>query len=74
MPPETADYVTTWAFLEKGVDDIMTGHNMSYVRYMSLYDVYYKICISETFSSSSERSVIWRCLSLFTSRLPAASR
>ncbi|KAF8073803.1 Cullin [Lyophyllum atratum] len=48
MPPATADLPTTWAFLEEGVDHIMTKlqTGVSYSKYMSLYTVAYNYCTS----------------------------
>ncbi|KAF6757458.1 Cullin [Ephemerocybe angulata] len=48
MPPASADLVTTWAFLEEGVDHIMTKlqTGVSYSKYMSLYTVAYNYCTS----------------------------
>jgi len=48
MPPATADLQTTWAFLEEGVDHIMTKlqTGVSYSKYMSLYTVAYNYCTS----------------------------
>ncbi|TFK28030.1 Cullin-1 [Coprinopsis marcescibilis] len=48
MPPASADLVTTWAYLEEGVDHIMTKlqTGVSYTKYMSLYTVAYNYCTS----------------------------
>jgi cullin 1 len=48
MPPSGADLATTWAFLEEGVDHIMTKlqTGVSYSKYMSLYTVAYNYCTS----------------------------
>ncbi|KAF8553581.1 Cullin-domain-containing protein [Imleria badia] len=48
MPPASADLATTWAFLEEGVDHIMTKFltGVSYSKYMSLYTVIYNYCTS----------------------------
>jgi cullin 1 len=74
MPPATADLATTWAFLEEGVDHIMTKLHtgVSYTKYMNLYTVSYNYCTSSKMHSttSSEQSVAGRCLSLFTSPPP----
>ena len=71
MPPATADLATTWAFLEEGVDHIMTKLHtgVSYTKYMNLYTVSYNYCTSSKMHStaSSEQSVAGRCLSLITS-------
>jgi cullin 1 len=67
MPPQTADLATTWAFLEEGVDHIMTKlqTGVSYSKYMSLYTVAYNYCTSSKMpSNTSEPSVAGRCLSL----------
>ncbi|TFK73584.1 Cullin-domain-containing protein [Pluteus cervinus] len=46
MPPPNADLAVTWAFLEEGVDHIMTKlqTGVSYSKYMSLYTVAYNYC------------------------------
>jgi hypothetical protein len=69
-PPATADLATTWAFLEEGIDRIMTT-NLSYAEYMNLNVVSYNYCTSSKMhsTSSSEQSVAGRCLSLLISRL-----
>ncbi|TFK40615.1 Cullin [Crucibulum laeve] len=56
MPPATADLATTWAFLEDGVDHIMTKlqTGVSYSKYMSLYTVAYNYCTSSKMHGSSE--------------------
>lgn len=48
MPPANADLTTTWAFLEEGVDHIMTKlqTGVSYSKYMALYTVAYNYCTS----------------------------
>ena len=48
MPPASADLATTWAFLEEGVDHIMTKlqTGVSYSKYMGLYTVAYNYCTS----------------------------
>ncbi|KAK0201666.1 Cullin [Desarmillaria ectypa] len=48
IPPANADLTTTWAFLEEGVDHIMTKlqTGVSYSKYMSLYTVAYNYCTS----------------------------
>ncbi|KAI0264030.1 Cullin-domain-containing protein [Gloeopeniophorella convolvens] len=64
MPPATADLATTWAFLEEGVDHIMTKlqTGVSYSKYMSLYTVAYNYCTSSKMpsSASAEMSVAGR--------------
>ncbi|KIO06053.1 hypothetical protein M404DRAFT_139457 [Pisolithus tinctorius Marx 270] len=48
LPPSTADLATTWAFLEEGVDHIMTKlqTGVSYTKYIGLYTVAYNYCTS----------------------------
>lgn len=48
MPPASADLEATWAFLEEGVDHIMTQLQaaLSYAKYMSLYTVIFNYCLS----------------------------
>lgn len=48
MPPAGSDLATTWAYLEEGVDHIMTKlqTGVSYSKYMSLYTVAYNYCTS----------------------------
>lgn len=55
MPPATADLATTWAFLEEGVDHIMTKlqTGVSYTKYMSLYTVAYNYCTSSRMHSTT---------------------
>ncbi|KAG5220800.1 Cullin-domain-containing protein [Salix suchowensis] len=55
MPPASADLATTWAFLEEGVDHIMTKlqTGVSYSKYMSLYTVAYNYCTSSKMSGAS---------------------
>ncbi|KAG2151371.1 Cullin [Suillus clintonianus] len=59
MPPSTADLATTWAFLEEGVDHIMTKlqTGVSYSKYMSLYTVAYNYCTSSRMHSTTSDSV-----------------
>lgn len=54
MPPATANLATTWAFLEEGVDHIMTKlqTGVSYSKYMSLYTVAYNYCTSSRMHGS----------------------
>ncbi|KAF5389228.1 hypothetical protein D9757_003461 [Collybiopsis confluens] len=56
MPSATADLTTTWAFLEEGVDHIMTKlqTGVSYSKYMSLYTVAYNYCTSSKISNASD--------------------
>ncbi|KAK7469113.1 ubiquitin ligase (cullin) of SCF [Stygiomarasmius scandens] len=56
MPPATADLATTWAFLEDGVDHIMTKlqTGVSYSKYMSLYTVAYNYCTSSKINTNNE--------------------
>lgn len=53
MPPANADLATTWAFLEEGLDHIMTKLHtgMSYSKYMGLYTVAYNYCTSSRMHS-----------------------
>ncbi|KAF9046411.1 Cullin [Panaeolus papilionaceus] len=48
MPSSSADLGTIWAFLQEGVDHIMTKlqTGVSYSKYMSLYTVAYNYCTS----------------------------
>ncbi|KAF8221049.1 Cullin-domain-containing protein [Tricholoma matsutake] len=59
MPPASADLPTTWAFLEEGVDHIMTKlqTGVSYSKYMSLYTVAYNYCTSSKMHGSSSDSL-----------------
>ncbi|KAJ8593849.1 Cullin-domain-containing protein [Rhizopogon salebrosus TDB-379] len=59
MPPATADLATTWAFLEEGVDHIMTKlqTGVSYSKYMSLYTVAYNYCTSSRMHSTTSDAV-----------------
>ena len=59
MPPPTADLQTTWAFLEEGVDHIMTKlqTGVSYSKYMSLYTVAYNYCTSSKMHGTSHDHV-----------------
>ncbi|KAJ3755967.1 Cullin [Lentinula raphanica] len=58
MPSATADLATTWAFLEEGVDHIMTKlqTGVSYSKYMSLYTVAYNYCISSKINNSTSET------------------
>lgn len=55
MPPANADIATTWAFLEEGVDHIMTKRDtdLSYERFWALYTVQYNYCTSPEHSTSA---------------------
>ena len=55
MPPANSDLATTWAFLEEGVDHIMTKlqTGVSYSKYMSLYTVAYNYCTSSKMPSTN---------------------
>ncbi|KAF8582805.1 Cullin-domain-containing protein [Ramaria rubella] len=57
MPPANSDLATTWAFLEDGVDHIMTKLHtgVSYSKYMSLYTVSYNYCTSSRMHGSMEQ-------------------
>ncbi|KAI0036500.1 Cullin-domain-containing protein [Vararia minispora EC-137] len=59
MPPANADLATTWAFLEEGVDHIMTKlqTGVSYTKYMSLYTVAYNYCTSSKMPTSASQDV-----------------
>jgi len=56
MPPANADLPTTWAFLEEGVDHIMTKlqTGVSYSKYMALYTVSYNYCTSSKMHGGGE--------------------
>ena len=56
MPPPNADLATTWAFLEEGVDHIMTKlqTGVSYSKYMALYTVSYNYCTSSKMHGGGE--------------------
>ena len=56
MPPPNADLPTTWAFLEEGVDHIMTKlqTGVSYSKYMALYTVSYNYCTSSKMHGGGE--------------------
>lgn len=56
MPPANSDLGTTWAYLEEGVDHIMTKlqSGVSYSKYMSLYTVSYNYCTSSKMHGSGE--------------------
>jgi hypothetical protein len=58
MPPANADLTTTWAYLEEGVDHIMTKlqTGVSYSKYMSLYTVSYNYCTSSKMHNSTDSS------------------
>ncbi|TFK87628.1 Cullin-domain-containing protein [Polyporus arcularius HHB13444] len=57
MPPPNADLATTWAYLEEGVDHIMTKlqTGVSYSKYMSLYTVSYNYCTSSKMHGTGEQ-------------------
>lgn len=54
MPPANADLATIWAFLEEGVDHIMTKPHtgVSYLKYMALSTVAYNYCTSSRMHGS----------------------
>jgi cullin 1 len=54
MPPANADIATAWAFLEEGIDHIMTQRDtdLSYEKFWALYTVQYNYCTSSDSSSS----------------------
>ena len=58
MPPPNADLATTWAYLEEGVDHIMTKlqTGVSYSKYMSLYTVSYNYCTSSKMHGSGDQA------------------
>ncbi|KAI0632450.1 Cullin-domain-containing protein [Trametes polyzona] len=57
MPPANADLATTWAYLEEGVDHIMTKlqTGVSYSKYMSLYTVSYNYCTSSKMHGAADQ-------------------
>lgn len=57
MPPANADLATTWAYLEEGVDHIMTKlqTGVSYSKYMSLYTVSYNYCTSSKMHGAGDQ-------------------
>ncbi|KAG8788187.1 hypothetical protein FRC15_005626 [Serendipita sp. 397] len=59
MPPANADLQTTWAYLEEGVDHIMTRlkEGISYSKYMNLYTVAYNYCVSSRMHGNLDSSV-----------------
>jgi hypothetical protein len=75
MPPPTADLATQWAYLQEGVDHIMTKlltlADLSYAKYMSLYTVAYNYVFLPI--SAAEPTIAGQCPSLLTFRLPRAS-
>jgi cullin 1 len=60
MPPSSSDLATTWAFLEEGVDHIMTKlqTGVSYSKYMSLYTVAYNYCTSSRMHGTPESTAV----------------
>ena len=45
MPPVSANVETMWAFLEQGIDYIMSNaHGIPYPKYMDLYTTVYNFC------------------------------
>ncbi|PCH40016.1 Cullin-domain-containing protein [Wolfiporia cocos MD-104 SS10] len=59
MPPANADLTTTWAYLEEGVDHIMTKlqTGVSYSKYMSLYTVSYNYCTSSKMHGAGDQGL-----------------
>lgn len=59
MPAANADLATTWAYLEEGVDHIMTRlrEGISYSKYMNLYTVAYNYCVSSRMHGNLDSSV-----------------
>lgn len=51
MPLPMADIATAWAFLEEGLDYIMTNTDVSYAKYMSLYAVAHNCVICAKYVS-----------------------
>lgn len=49
MPLPNADFATTWAYLEKGIDQAMYGGITSYHTFMSITAVVFNYC---TFQST----------------------
>ena len=66
MPPPNADLATTWAYLEEGVDHIMTKlqTGVSYSKYMSLYTVSYNYCTSSRMHGNQDVGLQGRCTCL----------
>ena len=66
MPPPNADLATTWAYLEEGVDHIMTKlqTGVSYSKYMSLYTVSYNYCTSSRMHGNQDVGLQGRCMCL----------
>lgn len=60
MPPANADLATTWAYLEEGVDHIMTKlqTGVSYSKYMSLYTVSYNYCTSSKMHNTGDTTTL----------------
>lgn len=56
-PGPTSDLATTWAFLEEGVDHIMTRlkDGVSHQKYMALYTVAYNYCTSSRMHGSLDQ-------------------
>ena len=57
MPPPNADLATTWAFLEEGVDHIMTKYqtnSLSPTKYQAMYTVVYNYCTSSKMHGGGE--------------------
>ncbi|KAF8908935.1 Cullin [Gymnopilus junonius] len=59
MPSASADLITTWAYLEEGVDHIMTKlqTGVSYSKYMSLYTVAYNYCTSSKMHGAPSEAI-----------------
>ena len=60
MPAANADLAQTWAYLEEGVDHIMTKlqTGVSYSKYMSLYTVSYNYCTSSKMHSTGDQMTL----------------
>jgi len=76
IPPAMANIVTTWAFLEEGVNHIMTKQDtpLPPFKYYSMYTVCYNYCTSVKLKDItwSGQSAAGRCPSLFISQLRRA--
>jgi hypothetical protein len=74
VPSPTADFTTQWAFLEEGINNIMTRSQVDVPlnEYWILQGIFYNCCTSSGTRSttSSEQSLAGQCLSLFIPRSP----
>ena len=48
MPPPNADLQTMWAYLEEGMDHVMTHGDLDKSKHMSLYTAVYNYCETPT--------------------------